>query len=163
MAKLIQSIVDIEAQTLTIKTDGKQDLIIHAFELDATIKTHCVLHGAKQKIVDAAALPNGATITEKYEAMKEVHERITSVGGTWNKQGEGNSQPSGLLFKALCRLYPGKTTEALRTWLDKQDKTQQAALRKNPKIAAIIETIKAESAKDGGLNSDDLLASLDEI
>ena len=163
MARLIQSIVDIQAQTLTIKTEGKGDMVVYAFELDAAIKTHCILHGAKQKIVDAAALPNGATTTEKYEAMKEVFDRITAVGGTWSKQGEGSGQPSGLLFKALCRLYPAKTPDALRAWLDKQDKSQQAALRKNPKIAPIIEQIRAEGVNTTGIDSDDLLAGLDEI
>ena len=133
MAKAIISIIDIDAQTLTIKVDGKGEFIVRVYEVDQAIKLHATLHGFKQKLVDSASLPSGATLTEKYEAIKETFDRITAVGGTWNKGGEGNSQPSGLLFKALCRLYPDKTTEALRAWLDKQDKAQQAALRKNPR------------------------------
>lgn len=162
MAKQITS--KIENGYLTIQVEGKEAMTIHHSHLSPEITIHAILHGCKQKIVDAAALPNGATLTEKYEAMREVFTRITAPDGTWNKQGEGASgQPSGLLFRALCRMYPGKTPEALRTYLDKLDKTQQAALRKNPKVAAIIETIKAESAKTTGIDSDNLLADLDAI
>jgi hypothetical protein len=165
MAKAIESKIDLTAKSLTITVAGYNPMTIDLNLLNnQEILTMATLHGFKQKLVDSASLPNGATLAEKYDAIRETFTRITAPEGTWNKQGEGASgQPSGLLFRALCRMYPGKTPDALRTYLDKLDKTQQAALRKNPKVAAIIETIKAESAKTTGIDSDNLLADLDAI
>jgi hypothetical protein len=160
MAKVIET--KIENGKLIVTVAGYPEFVFDPAKLNPEILLHATLHGGKQKLVDSASLPNGATIAEKYAAIKETFDRITAPDGTWNKGGNGDgSQPSGLLFRALCRLYPDKPTDKLKEWLDAQDKQKQAALRKNPKIAAIIETIKAESAKDGGINSDDLLSDLD--
>jgi hypothetical protein len=163
MARQIKTTIDHEEGSLQIDVEGKDTIFITVEGLNASIQTHAILHGLKQKICDAAALPNGSTLTEKYLAMKEVFERITSADGTWNKPGEGNSQPTGLLFKALCRKYSNKTPDALRAWLDKQDKAKQAALRKNPEIAALIEAIRLESTKATGIDTDDLLSELNDI
>lgn len=162
MAKQIES--KIENGKLTVTVLGYAPFVFDPAKLNSEILLHATLHGGKQKLVDSASLPNGATLAEKYAAIKETFDRITSPDGTWNKGGSGEgSQPSGLLFRALCRLYPDKPVDKLREWLDGQDKQKQAALRKNPKIAAIIETIKAENAKTTGINSDDILADLDAI
>lgn len=148
---------------LIVTVDGFTPFVIGRDMVADSIAEYAMLHGFKQKLVDSASLPSGATLKEKYEAIGETFARLLNPAGTWNKQGEGNGQPTGLLFKALCRLYPAKTQEALRAYLDKLTKEQQAALRKNPKIAPIIETIKAESAKTTGVDSDSLLSELDEI
>ena len=161
----IKSIVDVDNNTLTITVEGKEPIIINSTNLLEAIRNHAVLHGLKQKIVDSAALPSGATLTEKYLAMRDTFERITGMNGaepSWNKGGDGSSgTATGLLFKALCRLYPAKTPEVLRAYHDKLDKSQQAALRKNPKVAAVIEEIKAESIKTAGIDTNDLLAELE--
>ena len=76
-------------------------------------------------------------------------------------RGEGGTGTGGLLFAALCRMYAGrKTEEELRDWLGTKDKKAQAALRKNPKIADLIETIKAER---GGADDDAGADLLDEL
>lgn len=160
----IKSTINIENNTLTIAVEGKEPFVVDSTKLEDTIYRHAVLHGLKQKLVDSASLPAGATLTEKYLAIKETFDRITGDDPTWNKGGDGQgSAPSGLLFKALCRKYANKTPEALRAWLDKQDKSKQAALRKNPEIAAIIEEIKAESIKTAGIDTTSLLSELDEL
>ena len=69
----------------------------------------------------------------------------------------------GLLFAALCRMYAGrKTEEELREWLSTKDKKAQAELRKNPKVAAIIEQIKAERGTDDDGLGEDLLNELED-
>lgn len=162
MAKQIATAI--ENGKLTVTVQGYEPFVFDPAKLNPEIRLHAMLHGGKQKLVDSASLPNGATLAEKYAAIKETFDRITSPDGTWNKGGSGDgSQPSGLLFRALCRKYPEKAPEAIRAWLDGKDKTAQAALRKTPAIAAIIETIKAESAKTSGIDSNDLLYELDEI
>jgi hypothetical protein len=161
--RAIQTTIDIEAGTLSIQTDVGV-IFVYIHELNREIINHATLHGLKQKIVDAAALPNGATITEKYTAMNEVYARLTGDEPTWNKgAGAGNGGSGGLLFRALCRLYPTKTPDAIKGYLDKQDNKKQAALRKDPKVSAMIETVRAESIKTTGIDAGELLSELDEI
>lgn len=142
-------------------------LAIHATDLSPTIVAQAIIHGLKQKLVDAAAISRNpetgraASVQDKYDAVKEVYDRLLS--GEWNKRREGGSGGSGgLLFRALCRMYDGKKTpDDIRAFLEAKTDAEKAALRKNPKVAAIIEEIRAESAKDGDVNADDLLADLE--
>lgn len=127
---------------------------------------HAMYHGLKQKMVDAAAISRNeetgasATIEDKYAAVRKVYDRL--LAGEWNaKRGGDGAGSGGLLFKALARMYPTKTAEQLREYLDGLDKAQQASLRANPKVAAIIEEIKAASAGNG-VDSDALLAGLED-
>lgn len=158
---------DARQDALTLEFANGERMCIKVASLDAVIIRHAVLHGLKQKLVDAAAIARNpdtgrsATVVDKYVAVREVYDRLLS--GQWNKgRGEGSgSGAGGLLFRALCRLYANKTPEQLREFLDGKSKEEQAALRKNPRIAAIIEEIKAESAKTDGIDSDELLGELD--
>lgn len=147
-----------------------QTLSITQGQLDADIRAHATIHGLKQKLVDAAALSRNpdtgrsATIEDKYNAVREVYDRL--MAGQWNKnRGDGagaGAGTGGLLFRALCRMYSAKTPEQIRAFLDGKTKEEQSALRKNPRVAAIIETIKAESAKTTDVDSDDMLAGLED-
>lgn len=159
----IQSIIDINNQTLTIEVEGHDSIICELSEIHTDMLNHAALHGLKQKICDAAALGAEYSISEKYTAMKEVFDRIYSAEPQWNKTAGGGGGATGLLFRALCRLYPDKSPEQLRAYHDKLDKKQQAALRGNPKIAPIIEKIKLEAANTTGVDSDELLAGLEDI
>ena len=156
--KASETKVDVASKTLNVVTD-KGTIVVCLSGLVVDMVTAAALHGLKQKICDAAA--GLGTITEKHDAMQAVADRI--IEGEWNKRGEGDGAPTGLLLKALIRLYPSKPKDALVDYLAGKDKKEQAALRKNPKIAAIIETIKAESAKTSGVDSDSLLDELEEI
>jgi hypothetical protein len=162
--RAIQTTIDTTLKTLAINTDIGE-IFIRLSDLDPEILEYAALHGLKQKIVDAAALPNGATITEKFAAMQEVYGRLTNKEEpTWNKgAGAGNGGTGGLLFRALCRLYPTKTPDAIKGYLDKQDNKKQAALRKDPKVSAMIETVRAEGIKTTGIDAGELLNELDEI
>lgn len=122
-------------------------------------------HGLKQKLVDAAAISRdpetgrAATIDTKKRAVAEVHERL--LAGQWNKVREGVAT-GGLLLSALIRMYDGrKTREELEVYLSGKTDAEKAALRVNPKVAAIIEAIKAERAITSGTDSNALLAELD--
>jgi len=142
-------------------------LAIYARDITTTVAEYAMMHGLKQKLVDAAAISRNtdtgraASIDDKYEAVAEVHARLLS--GQWNKTREGGGATGGLLFRALCRMYDGKKTpEALREFLDGKTDAEKAALRKNSKVAAIIEAIRAESAKPDGTDADALLGELDD-
>jgi len=138
-------------------------LHIKLSELSPEIIAAATLHGLKQKLVDAAAISRNpdtgrsATIDDKYNAVREVYERLLS--GSWNKgRGDGGSSGSGgLLFRALCIMYPNKTPEALRAFLGGKTKSECAALRAAPKVAAIIDTLRTPS---DDVDADDMLAEL---
>lgn len=155
--------------SLRIDVTGFDSLVVQLRDISEAMIEQAALHGLKQKIVDAAALSRNpdtgrsATAADKYNAMKEVLDRI--MAGEWNKaRGDGSGTGAGgLLFAALCRLYTVKTAEEIRAFLDAKTAAEQAALRKNPKVAAVIETIKAERVKDApdDADTDDMLAELD--
>lgn len=154
---------------LRIDVTGFPPLMVQLRDLSDAMVEQAALHGLKQKIVDAAALSRNpdtgrsATAADKYNAMKEVFNRI--LAGDWNKaRGDGSGTGSGgLLFAALCRIYANRDAADIRAFLDGKTTAEQAALRKNPKVAAVIETIKAERAKDApdDADTDEMLAELD--
>lgn len=167
MTRQAQITVTRDEDVLVIEFAHGKSLELRPQELIASIREQALFHGLKQKLVDAAAISRNletgrsATIEDKFQAVQVVYDRL--INGQWNaSRGEGSTGSGGLLFAALCRMYAGrKTEEELREWLGTKDKKEQAALRKNPKIASIIETIKAERGTDDDAG-EDLLGELDD-
>lgn len=155
---------------LTLKFANGKELAIEAGMLTESIREAAMLHGLKQKLVDAAAISRNtetgrpATIEDKYNAVKIVFDRITSAEGTWNAVREGGTGAvGGLLLRALCRMYEGKKTkDELVEYLSTKTAEQKTALRKNPKIAAIIEELREASSKESDVDSDELLNELED-
>lgn len=154
---------EIKGTELVFTGDNGDRITVNAIALDEEIRLAAMMHGLKQKIGDAAAISRNpetgrsATTGDKFDAMREVFERLTA--GQWNKTREGgDGGAGGLLFKALCKVKADKTPAEVRAYLDARSKEEQAALRKVPAIAAAIEEIKAASAKDGGIDGEALLA-----
>lgn len=168
MARQAQITVDRIADDLVIEFAHGKRIELNPVDLADGIREQAVYHGLKQKLVDAAAISRNpetgrsASIEDKYQAVRAVYDRLTS--GNWNAvRGEGGTGTGGLLFVALCRMYAGRKTEdELREWLATKDKKAQAELRKNPKVAAIIEQIKAERGADDDGMGEDLLNELDD-
>jgi hypothetical protein len=151
--------------TLTLDFANGRQLVLDTAKLPADILSHAIGHGLKQKLVDAAAISRdpetgrAASIDTKFEAVREVFDRL--FVGDWNKRREGGGNAGGLLFQALCRKYDRKTPEQIKEWLDGKDDKAKAALRKNPDIAKIIDDIRAEKGDSGA--GADLLAELDDL
>lgn len=146
-----------------------KELTIKARDLANEVMEYAIFHGLKQKLVDAAAIGRNpetgrsATVVDKYEAVKAVYDRL--LAGRWNaERGEGGAPAGGLLFAALVRMYDGKKSDdAIRAFLAGKDDKQKAALRKNPRVAEIIEEIKAERARDGDNGEEPGADLLDEL
>ena len=145
---------------------NEKQIDLAASQIEKTIGEYAMWHGLKQKLIDAAAIScnpetgRPATIDDKYEAVKAVYDRL--MAGQWNKTREGGTAVAGgLLFKALCRMYADKSPEFLREFLSKKTDADKAALRKNPRVAAIIEEIKLETAKIDPEAGNELLGELD--
>jgi len=138
---------------------------IDAGNLTPEVLAQAIMHGLKQKLVDAAAITRdpetgrSATIETKFDAVEAVAKRLQA--GEWNKRREG-AVTGGLLLRALVRMYAGrKTTDQIKSWLETKSDKEKAALRKTSDIAKHIEEIRAEDAAGNGDDLPDLLAELD--
>jgi len=158
---------DIFQSTLTLNFSNGQELAIDVHTLSDDIKLAATLHGLKQKLCDAAAIPRdtttgrSATIDDKYRAILAVHARLTSADGTWNQNREGEQKHSGGMFLRAMMTITGKSHEEMKTSLDAMSKEQLAALKKNPKVMDKIRELEAAALKPEAIEvSNALLAGL---
>ena len=168
---------DIEATvaddgTLILEFRHGEVLRVHPETLAPEIQRAALLHGLKQKLVDAAALSRdtatgrAATIVTKYDAVKEIFDRITGAGGetpSWNNPRAGGAGgQGGLLARAIAR-FKNVEVSAAKAYLDRLTDAQKQALRVDPRIATIINELRMESAKPAGIDTDALLGGLDDL
>ena len=153
--------------TLALMFANGETLAMRGDALNSDVQQYAMMHGLKQKLVDAAAISRNpetgraATVEDKYQAVKAVFDRL--LGGQWNATREGGGNTGGLLLQALCRMYAGrKTAEDIKAFLAEKSDAEKTALRKNPRVAQIIEDIRAEQGKAAGIDTDELLGELDE-
>lgn len=157
---------DIFGSTLTLNFLNGKELILSIDQLSPDIRQHAIMHGLKQKLVDAAAIArnsdNGAsaTVEDKYNAVKTVYDRLTREGGTWNAIREGEAKAAGGIFLRAMMELTGKTKAQLDNAMESYSKEQIAALKKNQKIMDIMHRMEREAALAKADTSDDLLAAL---
>lgn len=159
---------DIAGNVLTLTGANGLKIVVDAYALTDDMRMAAMMHGLKQKLVDAAAISRdtdtgrAADINTKMQAVKEVADRL--YAGEWNKTRAGEGVATGgLLLRALLRMYDGrKTKEELLAFIAGKTDAEKAALRASPKVAPIIAAIKDEDAarKGSGVDADDLLADL---
>ena len=154
-----------DSAALTLKFSNEKEITITTNSLQNGLLYMAAIHGLKQKLVDAAALSRNpetgraATVEDKYQAVEAVYNRL--LAGQWNATREGGAT-GGLLLQALCRMYEGrKTPEELKAFLVDKTDAEKTALRKNPRVAAIIEEIRAEQGKAANIDTDELLSELE--
>lgn len=156
----------ITGNQLTLSFANGETLMIHGDALHTDVQQYALMHGLKQKLVDAAAISRNpetgraATVEDKFQAVKTVYDRLLT--GSWNAIREGGTATGGLLLQALCRMYDGrKTADELKAFLADKSDAEKTALRKNPRVAAIIEDIRAEQGKTANIDTDELLGELE--
>ena len=152
--------------TLILEFRHGEVLRVHPETLDLGIQRAALLHGLKQKLVDAAAISRdtatgrAATIVTKFDAVKEVFDRITGENPSWNRPRAGGAGgQGGLLARAIAR-YKGVEVAAAKAYLDRLTDAQKQALRVDPRIATIINELRLESAKPAGIDTEALLDGL---
>lgn len=154
-----------EQGLLNITFANGQKLNLHVSELSQSIREMGLLHGIKQKLVDAAAIARNpdtglsATVDDKIAAVFTVYDRL--MAGEWNAQREGGGQLS-LLLAALIETT-GKAPDVVKAWLDKKSDAEKKALALNPKVAEVINRIRAERLKTADIDTDGMLDELDGI
>lgn len=130
-----------------------------------TFARRAVIHGVIQRISDRAAIgrdpETGASATpqDKFDAMRELADHMQSTG-EWNlPRATGTAAPKGgVLLTALCRLFPAKPRDEVKTWLAAKSAAERTALRKSEAVARIITEIEAAAGK--GVDGDALLGEL---
>ena len=153
--------------TLALTFANGETLTMRGDALTSDVQQYAMMHGLKQKLVDAAAISRNpetgrpATVEDKYQAVKTVYDRL--LAGAWNATREGGGATGGLLLQALVRMYAGrKTPDELRAFLADKTDAEKTALRKNPRVAQIIEEIRAETGKAASIDTDGLLGELED-
>lgn len=157
----------INGNTLALTFANGETLTMREDALNSDVQQYAMMHGLKQKLVDAAAISRNtetgrpASVEDKYQAVKVVFDRL--LAGQWNATREGGGNAGGLLFQALVRMYAGrKTPEELKAFLADKTDAEKTALRKNPRVAQIIEDIRAEQGKAANIDTDELLGELED-
>lgn len=158
---------DIFGTTLTLTFADGQEIVVDTSKLSDDIRASAIMHGVKQKLVDAAAIARNvdtgasATIADKYAAVKKVADRIMSADGKWN-EGRGAATSTGasgaMLTRALMRLT-GKDETYVKDFLSAKSKEERAALKRNPKVLEIMAELQAATVTNG-INTDALLGEL---
>ena len=156
----------IDGNTLTLTFANGETITMRGDALNSDVQQYAMMHGLKQKLVDAAAISRNpetgraASVEDKFQAVKTVYDRL--LGGSWNAIREGGGATGGLLLQALCRMYAGrKTADELKAFLADKSDAEKTALRKNPRVAQIIEDIRAETGKAASIDTDELLGELE--
>ena len=154
-----------EDDMLEVTLAGESTFRLIPAMLTEEVQRYATLHGFKQKLVDAAAISrnpvdgSSATPADKAAAVHDVLARL--LAGEWNKRREGNPT-GGLLLRALAVLYPSKAREQLIEFLAGKTDAEKAALRRNPKVSAIIEELRAADGEAADVDTDEMLAGLDD-
>jgi hypothetical protein len=159
---------DIFGTVLTLTFSDGRTLTVDAATLSDEIRRAAMMHGLKQKLVDGAAIARNpetgrsATLEDKFQAVKEIFDRITDPSApAWNKgrsAGEGDGGNT-LLLRALCKMS-GKSPTVMAAALEAKTKEEKKALRANPKVAAVIAELQAERLAQQGIDGEALLDEL---
>lgn len=145
------------AMTLTLTFQDGRTLQLDATTLSQDIINSATLHGLKQKLIDAAAIGRdaatgrSATLDDKYDAVREVFDRITlAEGATWNKVRVGGESATvgGLFVRAIMSMSPGKTRADVVAYLDALTKEQRAALKTNQRVVTAMNDLRETSEVD---------------
>jgi len=159
---------------LVFKVLGGGEIELNMQDLHPDVLARAAVHGLKQRISDAAAIPcdpetgKPARPSDKFAAIEALVRHYASGTADWNRvraSGEGASPNGGKVLTAINNVYAFGSIEKAREVVEKTAAKQgieyKAALalwRKSDKIAAELVRMAGESAK--GVNADDLLNEL---
>jgi hypothetical protein len=152
-----------EAGRIVTFTSATDYLAVHLDRIHPANLAYAALHGIKQRVGDAGALGfdkdlgRYPTDDEKFVAMRKVAEHLMSGSAEWDIRVAGEPK-GGMLFEALKRAYPDKSTDDLKAFIKARSKAEQAALLSAPAIKVHVDAIRAEAGK--GVDTDTLLAGL---
>lgn len=128
-----------------------------AFGMDHDLFARFAVHGVEQKLRDRIAASE--TVEDAVNAIDGLIEALNA--GDWTVRG-GTGEPKetgGLLTRALAQIT-GKALDEVQTVVNALDKKQQAALRADPDIAKVIESLRPAKKAPKDVDLAGLKASL---
>lgn len=140
-----------EGDVITFNVKDAGTIALDLSKVSTENASHAMRHGFIQRISDAAAMSRNpadgspASPEAKLVAMTRLVEHYESGTPDWSRVREAGPK-GGFLFEALCEMYPGKTPEDIRAFLDGLSDKEQAALRDDDQVEPIIKRIKAVRA-----------------
>jgi hypothetical protein len=173
----VQPVVDVEAGTVTFRTRGHPDIVLHAAKLHPDVMRRAALVGMAQvRIVDAAAvgmtdddgniIPEAGRIALKHERMAALVEHYETGTAEWSRVGQGGGGRS-ITVEAIARVR-GITYDAAKAETDGfaakkfngDTKKALAFLRDGKRVQDAIAAIRAERTKAPKVDAD---SALDEL
>jgi hypothetical protein len=163
---------ELKGNVLSFNVLGAGKLDLDLDRLGAAVKMRAVMHGMKQRVSDAAAIPRNtetglaASPAEKFEAMKALVDHYMSGTNEWSPvrtTGGGAKKDEGLTLAAMRRVWPDRDAEAtVEAIAQKRGIDRRAALAlfaQTKEVGAAIAAIKAERAT---VSADDLLDEMND-
>lgn len=155
---------EVAGNVITFHVKQAGDIVFNMDAVSPANRERAAIHGFIQRISDGAAMSRDpetgqpATPADKLARMQAIAEHYQSGSGDWSMRREGNGVEGGLLFRALTRLYPNKSADELRAFIEGVSTKERAALMVSPKVKPIVDEIR--SAAVGDINAEDILAKL---
>ena len=127
------------------------------FTIPDALASKFAAHGAEQKLGDEIAGLDD--VGDCVLAVDELIDRL--YNGEWGVKREANGMAgTSTLLRALVE-HTGKTAEQIKTFLAGKTQAEKVALRNNPKIKPIVQSIEDEkAAKKTNVDTDALLGEL---
>lgn len=155
---VVSAVIDAGILTITVPDVGV--LTIDPASLSPEVRAYAVLHGMKQRIVDAAAIARDestglpATPADKFAAMKELADHYLSGASEWSPTRSGErAESGGLVLRALAKIQ-GLPLDEMRTIVAAKAEKRGISLKAYyktiadaPAVAAIISELRAAGAK----------------
>ena len=155
---------EVSGNVITFHVKQAGSIVFDMDKVNPANVSHAAIHGFIQRISDGAAMSRDpqtgqpATPADKHARMQSIAEHYMSGVADWSMRREGVGIEGGLLFRALSKLYPNKSADELRTFIEGVSTKERAALMVSPKVKPIVDELRAASV--GDINAEDILAKL---
>ena len=156
--------------SLTFKVVGQPDLVLDLTKVDSTMLDYAALHGFKQRVSDAAAIPadeltgKPASPSEKWAAMKVLVDHYNSGASEWRVAGTGEGRESGGVTLRAVAAVQGVSVEDMRERVnelaERKGLTTKAIYAQLAKSPDVIRKIAEMRAAKSNVDSNSLLEEL---
>lgn len=139
-------------------TNG-ENLVLNLSDLSPEMVTQLALHGISQKVGDAYSGVKG-NVEEAISLARAIIDRLKT--GEFNAKREGGSASGRVtdLARALSEVAGKEISECVAK-LDEMEKAEKLALRKHPKVAAVLARLAAERAAEAAVEAEGVEEALD--
>jgi hypothetical protein len=162
-------------QGLEFTVLGAGKAVLNLSGLHADVLERAAIHGLKQRVSDAAALPcdaetgKPATATEKYESLLKLVEHYNTGTAEWNRTrvaGEGKGATGAKTLIAIQNVYKLDSIEKAKAYVEGTAKKRGVEYAEALAIWRSSDKIREELARMAAavpakVDADDLLGELD--